>query len=122
MSNIAVGAARFLNWRSVPASRWILRGILLVLVGIVLYLGATTPGFFTVSNAKAILSTTSLVGIIAVGATVVMIGGNLFSITIGTTTAITAMAFLFMLKIVPQECTFDDQWVLVVEKCHLVVS
>jgi ribose/xylose/arabinose/galactoside ABC-type transport system permease subunit len=100
MSDLALGpGGRLLAWRSVPVSRWLLRGLLLVVVGIILYAGATTQGFFTVSNGKAILSTTSLVGIIAIGATVVMIGGNLFSITIGTTVAITAMAFLFLLKI-----------------------
>lgn len=98
MSSLALRAGQWADWRSIPVSRRVMCGVLLAFVAILVYGGATTQGFFTVANGKAILSTTSLIGIIAIGATVVMLSGNLFSITIGTTTAISAMMFLFTLR------------------------
>lgn len=98
MSAIALRASEWADWSSIPTSRRVVRGILLAFVAVLIYGGLTTQGFFTVANGKAILSTTALIGIIAIGTTVVMLSGNLFSITIGTTTAISAMMFLFALQ------------------------
>jgi ribose transport system permease protein len=58
----------------------------------------TTQGFLTVGNFYAILTATAFVGIIAVGSTLIMLSGNLFSISLGTTTAITAILFMFLLR------------------------
>jgi ribose/xylose/arabinose/galactoside ABC-type transport system permease subunit len=99
MSAIAVRATEWADWRSAPVSRRILRVTLLLFIALLLYGSLTTQGFWTISNLKAILANTSLIGIIAIGTTIVMISGNLFSITIGTTTALTAMFFLFALKV-----------------------
>lgn len=99
MSVLLVRASEIADWRSISPTARALRLVLLALGGLLLYVCITTQGFFSVSNGKAILSTTAFIGIIAIGATVVMLGGNLFSITIGTTTAISAMMFLYALQI-----------------------
>jgi ribose/xylose/arabinose/galactoside ABC-type transport system permease subunit len=58
----------------------------------------TTTGFATVENSKAILQSSAFVGIIAVGMTVIMLSGNLFSMSLGTTAAVTAITFLWALE------------------------
>src|SRR5262249_3473756 len=58
----------------------------------------TTDGFLTVANLKAILFTGSFVGIAAVGTSVLMLGGNLFSLSLGTTISVSAIAFLSALR------------------------
>jgi simple sugar transport system permease protein/ribose transport system permease protein len=67
--------------------------VIIVVVGTV-----TTPGFMTLENAKAILQASAFVGIIAVGMTAIMLSGNVFSLSLGTTAAVTAIAFLWALK------------------------
>jgi ribose/xylose/arabinose/galactoside ABC-type transport system permease subunit len=66
---------------------------LIVLVG-----SLTTTGFATVENLKAILQSSAFVGIIAVGMTVIMLSGNVFSMSLGTTAAVTAITFLWALE------------------------
>lgn len=70
-----------------------------VLVGFTVYGAATTTGFLTWSNFKAILTAAAFVGIIAVGLTVIVLSGNLFSLALGQTAAISAMVFLYTLRI-----------------------
>ena len=70
-----------------------------VLVVVTVYGAATTTGFLTVSNFKAILTAAAFVGIIAVGLTVIVLSGNLFSLALGQTAAISAMVFLYSLRI-----------------------
>lgn len=75
-------------------------GAWLALLGVVTVYGAvTTTGFLTVSNMKAILTAAAFVGIIAVGLTVIVLSGNLFSLALGQTAAISAMVFLYTLRI-----------------------
>jgi ribose/xylose/arabinose/galactoside ABC-type transport system permease subunit len=62
------------------------------------YGAATTTGFMTVSNLKAILTAAAFVGIIAIGLTVIMLSGNLFSLALGQTAAVAAMFFLYSLQ------------------------
>ena len=50
------------------------------------------------SNLKAILTAAAFVGIIAVGLTVIILSGNLFSLALGQTAAISAMVFLYSLR------------------------
>lgn len=72
---------------------------LLVLAAAVLVAGAvTTDGFLTVDNARAILASMGLVGIVAIGMTAIVLVGSLFSLSLGVTVAVTAMAFLFALR------------------------
>lgn len=59
---------------------------------------ATTQGFLTTSNGKAILAAASLVGIVGVGMTLIMISGNLLSLSLGVTAAVCAMIFLLTLQ------------------------
>lgn len=71
---------------------------MVMLAGVTVYGAATTTGFLTVSNMKAILTAASFVGIIAVGLTVIVLSGNLFSLALGQTAAISAMFFLYSLR------------------------
>jgi ribose/xylose/arabinose/galactoside ABC-type transport system permease subunit len=72
---------------------------LAVLAGVTIYGATTTTGFLTWSNFKAILTAAAFVGIIAVGLTVIILSGNLFSLALGQTAAISAMFFLYALRI-----------------------
>lgn len=69
-----------------------------VVAGLTLYGALTTQGFLTTSNLKAIVSATAVVGIIAVGLTVIVLSGNLFSLALGQTVAVSAMLFLYALQ------------------------
>lgn len=72
--------------------------VVLVVCALFAYGAASTDGFVTISNFKAILTATSFVGIIAIGMTAIMLSGNLFSLSLGTTAAVTAMSFLSALR------------------------
>jgi ribose/xylose/arabinose/galactoside ABC-type transport system permease subunit len=69
-----------------------------ILAVVTIYGAATTQGFLTVSNMKAILTAAAFVGIIAVGLTVMVLSGNLFSLALGQTAAVSAMVFLSALR------------------------
>ena len=71
---------------------------LAVVTVLTVYGAATTDGFLSVSNLKAILTSAAFVGIIAVGLTVIILSGNLFSLALGQTVAVTAMLFLWALQ------------------------
>jgi ribose/xylose/arabinose/galactoside ABC-type transport system permease subunit len=84
---------RSIRWADVALALWIL-----ILAGVTGYGAITTTGFLTVSNGKAILTAAAFVGIIAVGLTVIVLSGNLFSLALGQTAAISAMFFLYTLR------------------------
>jgi len=65
--------------------------ILLVPLAVVV---ATTPRFLSLDNARAILASAALVGITAVGATLVMIAGSAVSLATSQTATVAAMLFL----------------------------
>lgn len=69
--------------------------ILAVILGIA---AATTEGFFSLDNFRAILTSVGFVGIVALGMTMIMLSGNLFSLSLGTTVAVGAMFFLYALQ------------------------
>lgn len=87
------GERRF-GWADAALGLWISGLTILVVYG-----AATTTGFMTVSNLKAILTAASFVGIIAVGLTVIVLSGNLFSLALGQTAAVSAMFFLYSLQV-----------------------
>lgn len=58
----------------------------------------TTPGFLTIHNFRAILGSTTFVGLIAVGMTVIMISGSFVSMSLGTLATVTAIFFVFALQ------------------------
>lgn len=71
----------------------------IALVAALVIVGAfTTQGFLTATNFRAILTSTAFVGIMAVGATLIMLGGSLFSISLGLTTALTSIVFMYALN------------------------
>lgn len=83
----------------VPAS--LRRHALPVLIGLltVLLVAAafTTPGFFTLGNAQAILTSTIFVGMVAVGMTLIMVSGSFVSLALATTATVSAMIFMALL-------------------------
>jgi ribose/xylose/arabinose/galactoside ABC-type transport system permease subunit len=73
--------------------------IVALVLAVVLIIGAlSTQGFLTSANFKAILAAAGFVGIVALGMTAIMISGNLFSLSLGTTVAVGAMLFLWALQ------------------------
>ena len=63
-----------------------------------LFAAFTTDGFLTVDNLTAILTITAFTGIIAVGSTLITLGGSFFSVSTGTTTAVTSILFVSTLR------------------------
>jgi len=75
-------------------SRTITRTATILAVLALLAVCATTPQFFTINNAKAILASASIVGLAALGATFIMIVGSVVSLATAQTMAVIAMVFL----------------------------
>jgi ribose/xylose/arabinose/galactoside ABC-type transport system permease subunit len=67
-------------------------------VAVLLVGGLTTPNFLSVDNIKAILLASAFVGIVAIGMTMIMLSGHLFSLSLGITAAVCAMVFLYALR------------------------
>jgi ribose/xylose/arabinose/galactoside ABC-type transport system permease subunit len=63
-------------------------------VVLVVVVGLSTHRFVTIDNARAILTSASLVGIAALGLTLIMIGGSAVSLAISQTVAAAGMVFL----------------------------
>ncbi len=98
MSSVA-RAMRSLRFEGVTRVQTVSISVVTLVVSALFAYGAiTTDGFLTTQNFKAILTATSFVGIIAVGMTAIMLSGNLFSLSLGTTAAVTAMFFLYALQ------------------------
>ena len=73
--------------------------ILGLAAALVLAVGAiTTQGFFSVNNLQAILGSTTFVGMVAVGMTIIMISGSFVSLSLATTATVTAMFFVYALQ------------------------
>lgn len=68
--------------------------VVVVAVLAVVVVGLATDRFVTVANAKAILTSASLVGIAALGLTLIMIGGAAVSLAVSQTVAASGMVFL----------------------------
>jgi simple sugar transport system permease protein/ribose transport system permease protein len=71
-----------------------LRVALGVLVVVLVPVAVTTDRFLTLGNARAILASAALVGITAMGATLVMIAGSAVSMAASQTATVVAMVFL----------------------------
>lgn len=67
-------------------------------LSILIVFGALTPGYLTLNTGKAILLAASIVGVLAIGETVVMISGNLFTLSIAQIAAASAMIYLPSLR------------------------
>jgi len=68
--------------------------VMLVAVLAVVVVGLSTERFVTIDNAKAIVTSASLVGIAALGLTLIMIGGSAVSLAISPSVAAIGMVFL----------------------------
>jgi len=62
-------------------------------------LALTTPGFISSDGARAILLSAAVVGTLAVGQAIVMISGNLFSLSLASSAAASGMAFMASLRL-----------------------
>lgn len=68
--------------------------VVVVAVLVVVVVGLSTDRFATVANAKAVITSASLVGIAALGLTLIMIGGSAVSLAISQSVAAVGMIFL----------------------------
>ena len=87
--------------RSTPSSRRAphVSKLLAVLGVLVLgYLMVSTDGFLGSSNLRATIASVAFVGIVAVGMTPITLSGCLFSLTLGTTVAMSAVLFVGTLR------------------------
>lgn len=62
------------------------------------YLALDTQGFLSAANLEAILASAALVGIAAAGLTLMILSGNLFSLSLGITASICAMTFMYTVQ------------------------
>ena len=79
------------EWRSL---RGLLTGAAALALVVLVVFGLTTERFLTVENIKAILSSASIVGIMALGLTFITLIGSLVSLAIAPTAVMGAMVFL----------------------------
>jgi ribose/xylose/arabinose/galactoside ABC-type transport system permease subunit len=96
MSAVAAPAQVVARMRSRPRTRseLALAALVLVAVLVVAAVGLSTHRFVSVANAKAIITSASLVGIAALGLTLITIGGAAVSLAISQTVAAVGMLFL----------------------------
>lgn len=66
----------------------------LLIVAVLLVASVSTSGFATTANARAILISTAITGIAAVGMTAITLTGNLFSLGVGPTVIMSGIVFL----------------------------
>lgn len=67
-------------------------------VALIAFFAVDTPGFLTGTNFRSILAQSAYIGVFAVATTLVMISGNLFSLSLAVTGAVTATTFLALLS------------------------
>ncbi|MFO0991192.1 MAG: ABC transporter permease [Hyphomicrobiales bacterium] len=79
--------------------RLALPGVAAILLAYVASASLTTPGFFTLGNLQAILTSTIFVGMVAVGMTLIMISGAFVSLALGTTATAAAMLYMAALPL-----------------------
>jgi ribose/xylose/arabinose/galactoside ABC-type transport system permease subunit len=88
--------AAILRFRGVKA---LSHGVVIAsFAAVVAYGAVTTQGFLSLANGRAILASVALVGIVAIGMTLIVLSGNFFSLSLGTTAAVGAIFFLYALR------------------------
>jgi ribose transport system permease protein len=75
----------------------LLQGLGAAAAVVLLVAAVTTSGFLSVENFRAILASTTFVGMLAVGMTVIMISGSFVSMSLATTSTVAAMFFVYAL-------------------------
>ncbi|MGB7238429.1 MAG: ABC transporter permease, partial [Rhodococcus sp. (in: high G+C Gram-positive bacteria)] len=82
------------RWRGRSPSDLALDGTVVIALVAVAVIGLSTDRFATIANIKAIVTSASLVGIAALGLTLIMIGGSAVSLAISQSVAAMGMVFL----------------------------
>jgi len=95
---MSTAAAAGVERRRVDPLRAITLGLVALALAVLVYGAIDTPGFFTMANLRAILAQSAYVGVFTVATALIMISGSLFSLSIGTTGAITASAALALVS------------------------
>ena len=75
-------------------SRQVLAAVAIVALAVIVVLVVTTHRFLTWANIKAIFSSASLVGIMALGVTFITLAGSVASLAVAPTAVVAAMVFL----------------------------
>jgi ribose transport system permease protein len=79
--------------------RFLTPALLLLAVGLIVLIGAlTSDTFLTTDNARAVVRTASITGIVAVMATAITVSGNFFSIALGQTAVFSSVVFALVLS------------------------
>ncbi len=70
---------------------------MVMIVAAFVYLAVSTSGYLTAANLRSVLDQSAFVGVFAVATALIMISGNLFSLSIAATGAVTASEVLYLL-------------------------
>jgi ribose transport system permease protein len=82
------------NWRTKGARLVSAYAMPILIVGVLVVASVTTRGFAEAANFRAILISTAITGIAAVGMTAITLTGNLFSLGVGPTVILSGIVFL----------------------------
>ena len=82
------------TWRTRGARAVAAYAMPILIIGVLVVASATTRNFASTANFRAILISTAITGIAAVGMTAVTLTGNLFSLGIGPTVILSGVVFL----------------------------
>ncbi len=89
---VVVEADRFVG------RRWLVLGVAAAAALAAVWFIVSTDGLLTASSFKSILAASAVVGVLALGQTLIMLSGSFVSLSLGTLTAVSAMVFLFTLE------------------------
>lgn len=93
-ASLGAASRRGGHWRSRSDA-----AVAVLVVAAVLVAGLSTHRFATIANAKAIVTSSSLVGIAALGLTLITIGGSAVSLAVSPSVAAVGMVFLASLSL-----------------------
>lgn len=71
--------------------------LMLAIIAGFVYLAGSTSGYLTTANLRSVLDQSAFIGVFALATALIMISGNLFSLSIAATGAVTASEVLFLL-------------------------
>lgn len=94
---MSAAVAPALEQPRIDTVRTVTYAVIGIALAVAIYLAIDTPGYFTMANLRAILAQSAYVGVFTVATALIMISGNLFSLSIGITGAITASSVLALL-------------------------
>ncbi|HET6438392.1 MAG TPA: ABC transporter permease [Anaeromyxobacter sp.] len=116
---VAVESRRSIPRLSLLRSQWFL--LLVVMVVIALFTGSINPRFFRTNNIVNIFEQISTLGVVASGATILMISGN-FDISVGANIGISSCVMAMLIKAGLPETLAVGAGLLVAVLCGLFVG